>query len=332
MSSAKPSVAQSIYFGKLPSRGDFVRSTVGAPLIHKLDEWMSQAVELMTEDPRWKLVYDGASPVHFAILGPGHKAGLVGHLMASRDTSGRRFPFVRAASIDLQEPELFLSFAAHALMPLWTRQEEEVQRAFQAEEFTETLLSGEPVPVELRSSALREEHLEYSGVHTLSQLALWVSPEQGGTAVEPVSMRQTLLALGMLLQPVRTQGIGGLSKGLMLPLPRDPSLLAAVMSFWTSLIVPFFRATSAELAFLLSRDAEQPVLLVGFHGVSPVTLRSALDREFALAQHLQVTEAQWVEEWVDSDYGLRKLSTVLQDESLSWVAAADVFLEVFLGE
>ncbi|MES2887647.1 MAG: type VI secretion system-associated protein TagF [Pseudomonadota bacterium] len=332
MSTAKALMAQSVYFGKLPSRGDFVRSAVGAPLIHKLDEWMSQAVELMTEDPRWKLVYDAALPIHFAILGPGHKAGLVGHLMASRDTSGRRFPFVRAASIDLQDPEPFLSYAAHALMPLWHRQADDVQRAWRAEEFSETLLSNEPVEVEVQPSALREEHLGYSGVHSLSQLSLWLSPGHGTPDAEPVSVRQTLLALGMLLQPVRTQGIGGLSKGLLLPLPRDAALLAAVMSFWTSLIVPFFRSTSAELAFLLSQHAEHPVLLVGFHGVSPVTLRSALDREFALAQHLQVSEAQWVEEWVNSDYGLRKLSTVLQDDSLSWAAAADVFLEVFLGE
>lgn len=329
MSAAMPLLAQSIYFGKLPSRGDFVRSAVGAPLIHKLDEWMSQAVELMTEDPRWKLVYDGAPPVHFAVLGPGHQAGLVGHLVASRDTSGRRFPFVRAASIELPQPERFLPYAAHALMPLWQLQQGDVQRALDAETFSEHLLSTEPVSVKVSPSALRDEHLAYSGVHTLSQLSLWIS---AASTSEVVSVRQTLLALGMLLQPVRFQGIVGLSKGLILPLPVEASMFAAVTSFWTHLIAPFFLTTNAELAFMLSWHGEQPVLLVGFHGVSPVTLRSALDLEFARAQHLQVVEAQWVEEWVDSDYGLRKLSTVLRDGSLSWSAAAEMFHEVFLRE
>ncbi len=324
--SANRFVAQSVYFGKLPSRGDFVRSAQ-SPLIHKLDEWMSQALELMSEEPRWKLVYDAAAPIHFAILGSGHKVGLLGHLVVSHDASGRRFPFVRAAAIDVPDPARFLPYAAHALVPLWQRQEEDVQRATQAPEFSESLLSLQPLPVQLEASVLQEQQSEYSGVHTLSQLSLWVSPP---SAPEPVCLRRTLLALGMLLQPVRTQGPGGLSKGLMLPLSNES--LAPVMSFWISLIAPFFKTTSVEMAFLVRQHLDRPVLLVGFHGASAVTLRSAWDPEFALGQHLQVTDAEWVEEWIGSDHGLRKLSTVLQDGALSWDSALDVFHEVFLGE
>ena len=60
--------AQALYFGKLPSRGDFVRSSPGSALIHSIDQWMSQTLELLAADTRWKIVYDSAPPVHFAIM------------------------------------------------------------------------------------------------------------------------------------------------------------------------------------------------------------------------------------------------------------------------
>ena len=35
------------YFGKIPSRGDFVRSANQPGLIQMLDRWLSQGIELM---------------------------------------------------------------------------------------------------------------------------------------------------------------------------------------------------------------------------------------------------------------------------------------------
>ena len=45
-------VAQALYFGKLPSRGDFVRSTQQGALTQMLDQWLSQGLELVSVDPR----------------------------------------------------------------------------------------------------------------------------------------------------------------------------------------------------------------------------------------------------------------------------------------
>ena len=58
-----------VYFGKLPSRGDFVRSAHHGALIEHLDRWQSQTMERLATDPRWKLRYDAAPTVQFAILG-----------------------------------------------------------------------------------------------------------------------------------------------------------------------------------------------------------------------------------------------------------------------
>lgn len=321
--------AQALYFGKLPSRGDFVRSSAGSALIHSIDQWMSQTLELLAEDTRWKIVYDAASPVHFAILGTQSNAGLVGHMVASQDASGRRFPFVLAASFEVGEPLQFLPYSPQALSPLWGRLDSQVRVAQQASDFTEVQdqLLG-PLDVEMQTTTLRESYKAFAQQLTIERLE--ASLTAAGAA--PVSFRQTALALGLLLQPVLSQGHADLNKGLLLPLPRDPMQLPHVLTMWVDLISRFFARTSAETAIFVTMHGPQPVLVMGFHGASPLTLRSVLDSDASRNDNVTVTDAEWVEDWIGSDYGLRKLSNHLRDPSLSLAAAVDLFRETFLGE
>src|SRR5690606_25400719 len=57
------------YFGKLPSRGDFVRTPENHQLMVMLDRWAGGGLELLATDPGWKQLYDEAPPLHFAFLG-----------------------------------------------------------------------------------------------------------------------------------------------------------------------------------------------------------------------------------------------------------------------
>lgn len=321
--------AQALYFGKLPSRGDFVRSVAGSALIRSIDQWMSQTIELLAEEPRWKIVYDAAAPVHFAILGAQSNAGLVGHMAASQDASGRRFPFVMAASFEVPDPAAFLPYCPQALSPLWGRFDAQVRQALKAEDFAQVQeqLIAQPVVLETRPEVLLESYKNYAQLLTLERFEAAVSPPG-----EPISFRQTVLALGLLLQPVLSQGHTELNKGLLLPLPRDPMQLPHALTLWVDLITRFFRRTPAETAIFVTSHGTQPVLVIGFHGASPATLRSVIDTEFCRADNVAITEAEWVEDWIGSDYGLRKLSNHLRDPSLSLAAAVDMFRETFLGE
>lgn len=321
--------AQALYFGKLPSRGDFVRSSAGSALIHSIDQWMSQTLELLAEDTRWKIVYDAASPVHFAILGTQSNAGLVGHMVTSQDASGRRFPFVLAASFEVGEPLQFLPYSPQALSPLWGRLDTQVRVAQQATDFAEVqeqLIA--PLDLEMQPATLRQSYKAFAQQLTLEQLESALN----ATAATPVSFRQTALALGLLLQPVLSQGHADLNKGLLLPLPRDPMQLPHVLTLWVDLVTRFFARTPVETAIFVTMHGAQPVLVMGFHGASPMTLRSVIDGNASRTDNVIVGEAEWVEDWIGSDYGLRKLSNHLRDPSLSLAAAVDLFREIFLGE
>ena len=322
-------MAQALYFGKLPSRGDFVRSSAGSALIHSIDQWMSQTMELLAEETRWKIVYDAAAPVHFAILGAQSNAGLVGHMAASQDASGRRFPFVMAASFEVPDPASFLPYSPQALSPLWGRLDAHVRQALKAEDFAQVqeLLAAQPVELEVRTEVLYAGYKNFAQLLTLERFEAAVSAPG-----EPISFRQTVLALGLLLQPVLSQGHADLNKGLLLPLPRDPLHLPHVLTLWVDLVTRFFKRTPAETAILVTSHGDQPVLVLGFHGASPATLRSVIDPEVCRAENVAITEAEWVEDWIGTDYGLRKLSNHLRDPQLSVAAAVDMFRETFLGE
>jgi type VI secretion system protein ImpM len=78
---------QLCYFGKLPGRGDFVKGLYNPQLIKVFDNWLSQTMEMLSEDPRWKIIYDNAAPIHFVCLGSRSRVAITGHLKASRDES-----------------------------------------------------------------------------------------------------------------------------------------------------------------------------------------------------------------------------------------------------
>lgn len=327
--SARITAVPLIYFGKLPSRGDFVRSNTGAGLIQMLDRWLSQAMELLVADLRWKLVYDEASPMHFAVLGSRSPMGLAGYLMASQDSSGRRFPFVTGGSFETPQPLEFIARSPLALSRLWARLERTAQQARAAGDFADVQGHLQQGTLELESSpaAYEAQFRDFAEMQTVSSLESLLS--QSGF---DISMRQSLLALGMLLRPLLVQGSGRLEKGLALPLASDPLYRPLVAAFWLDLIVPFVARSDVELAiFVTAGVVQRPMLLLGFAGASPHTLLSAFDPQVREREHVWLPAAEWVEAYVDADYGVRKLSTYLREPQMSIAQATATFREVFLG-
>jgi type VI secretion system protein ImpM len=90
-------------------------------LLATLDRWIAEAMELLTDDPRWKIVYENAKPMHFAFLGSRSKLAIAGHMVASQDQSSRRFPFLAATALEVEKPLTFLARSPLAFARLWSR-------------------------------------------------------------------------------------------------------------------------------------------------------------------------------------------------------------------
>ncbi|MBI5925224.1 MAG: type VI secretion system-associated protein TagF [Aquabacterium sp.] len=328
MSAVSTSPTELLYFGKVPSRGDFVRSAQHASLITSLDKWQSQTMDRLAADPRWKLVYDAAPATQFAILGTGSSVGLAGHWLASQDASGRRFPFITAGAFDLPQPRDFVTVGPLALSRLWARLEQVARVAHAAVELehAQASLNG-PLDVDVNLASAQRSFEDFLDTHTVASLEQMLAAN--GTRI---SIRQATLAMGMLLQPAMAQGAAKLSKVLCLPLVSDVAMRGAVASWWLSLIMGFFSRHAVELGLFLTTLDGRPYLVVGFQGASAATLHAVVDQALLGEQGVNLLDAEWVEDEVDADYGLRKLSNYLRDPGLSLAQALSTYREVFLGE
>ncbi len=319
------------WFGKLPSRGDFVRSAGQGALTQQLDRWLSQGLELVAQDPRWKQRYDQVSACPFAFLAVRGGMALAGHFTPSTDASGRRFPFVATGAFEVAAPLRLMAQSPLALAGLWTWLATFGREACAAEDAAATLARADDARLEIvadtRGHATALE--AFLDLHTVGSL------EAGLRESHPqLDLRRTLLALGLLLQPVPASGVSRLDTGLALPLPDDPTLSPLVATLWMSLISAFIARGDFELAlFVVPRGAAGgPTLCLGFAGGSPATLHAVFDTEQRATHFVDVLASDWVDDHADGDYAMKKLGSYLRQPQLSMRQAVGTFRECFLGE
>ena len=316
------------YFGKLPSRGDFVKAADNSALIGLLDDWLAQSMELLSVDPRWKIIYDAVPPLHFVFMGPRSKRAVAGHLRASTDQAQRRFPFLTMGTMDIEDPSAFVKRSPLILSRLWTRLESLTASATSSQDPAASLqsLATATVDLELNTAGYDAAFADFLEMQTIGALdSLLARSGFAGNA------RQLILALGLLLQPVMASSSSRLDKSLILPLPSDPIYRPLVATFWMHLIVPFLQRADFELALFLTQIHGNPSMVLGFGGASARTLHAVLDPQVGSEQHIAFDSADWIEEQLVADYGLKKLSSYLSLPNLSLKSAHDSFREAFLG-
>jgi type VI secretion system protein ImpM len=146
-------------------------------------------------------------------------------------------------------------------------------------------------------------------------------------------LRQTVLAIGLLFQPLLANASTQIDKGVSLPLPSEPQQQTFAATFWLSLISVFLAKSSVEMSIFLPRgeSIKQPSLLISFNTGAPDVLQAALDSRATPGVFIDLGSSPWVEEHFQKDYGLKKLSSYLQVAQLSLQHAKNAFLETFVG-
>ena len=316
------------YFGKVPSRGDFIKATDNANLITLVDGWLTRAMELLAIEPRWKAIYDGVAPMHFAIAATRTQRAVAGHLIASHDQAERRFPFISLGALSVTQPNDFLPYSPLVLGRLWNRLEIQTNQIMQAEDASESLqkLCASDVLLDLGAQSYHSAFIDFMGDHTLASLRDMLV--QGGYDGD---LRQLILALGLLLHPVMASGASRLDKSLVLPLPRDLQQRYYVAALWMHLVSPFLTKADFELAIIVTRLHDRHIMIIGFDGASPRTLQAVMDPPAGQGHHIGFDETEWVENAINADYRLERLSSYLAQPTLQLSTALSHFKEIFLG-
>ena len=307
------------YFGKLPARSDFVKTADEQPVLGMLDDWLAQVMARLPSDARWKINYDAFVPACFAFAGPSRRHAVAGHLLASHDRSGRRFPFLTMRTVEVNEPAAFAARCPLAFAPLWTYLEAMAPRVLASED------PGPQLHALLDASVALGEHE--------TALAAWLAVQTVGSLSASLGLaaNRMILGLGLLLQPVMHSRPAALHKSLVLPLPTAPDARHAAAAFWLELVVPFVRRTEFDLVLFLTRVAGRPALVVGFGGAAAETLHALIDPIAAAEQQVHLDQNGWIDEQLGLDIDVRALASYLEQPALPLRMARELFLKTFIG-
>jgi type VI secretion system protein ImpM len=294
--------------------------------IEVLDDWMASVMRLLPSNARWKINYDAMAPVSFAFLGAARRHALAGHLVASHDLSGRRFPFALMCSLDVPDPAGFVARAPLACAALWDYTGMAAAALLIAPDPTAQMRVLPAAQVTVDSAPASEALDVFLDTATIGAL--------GGLlrhAAAPGDCARLILALGALLQPVLHSERADLTKSVVLPLPRDPSQRHRVAAFWLSLIAPFLRNAAVDLAVFITHQGEQPVLIVGACDAAAETLRAIIDPLAAIDQQITFADTGWLDEQLRQDAGVRQLASYLGGAQLTLKMSRELFLQTFTG-
>lgn len=315
------------YFGKLPSQRDFVKSTDNHQLLALLDRWAERGLESLARDVDWKQHYDNAPQLSFAFVGSRSHVAVAGHFAPAHDASGRRYPFLSAARIEVPEPLAFIRRCPMALSDLWTDLAQRAGRALGSSDTMAMLQELGQARFNIDPSNRRDARLEaFLDHHSLGSLRGAIrAPGQN-----EVRLERTIPALGVLLQPLLTRPRAELGRGLSLPLPADPLLQAPAATLWLQMIAGFVSRGHYELAVVV-RPGDPATLVIGFDGASADGLHALLDPRVAATRNIDLANPVWADDAVEADPALGRLASYLAEDGLSLRRARDTFLETFLG-
>lgn len=322
----RPRNPSSLYFGKIASRGDFVKSASGGNVISLIDNWVAHGMEMLIASPAWKAYYDNAGAVDFLFIATRKKHAVCGCLIPSGDASSRRFPFIAATLFETDEALAFLPTSQLALERHTGRQRALVHHASKTHDAADTLkqLGDMPFDQQVVVGNIAEAYEVFLVNTSLAILANALSLDDGHASV-----RRLVLALGYLLQPILTNYSVPPPKGITLPLPRDPGRISFVKSLWLALISVFLKRADFELSVFSCIHYGKSKLIVTFNGTAPSTFHSLFDEHAARDHLIDVTESGWVEDYISQDPAIFKLSSYLEHEELTLKQMLETFRQSF---
>ncbi|HVK93258.1 MAG TPA: type VI secretion system-associated protein TagF [Noviherbaspirillum sp.] len=314
------------YFGKISSRGDFVKSTSGTKVIALIDNWIAQGMDMLIAAPGWKEYYDNAGVVDFLLIGTRKRHAICGSLVPSGDASTRRFPFIAATLFEVDNSLYFLPLSPYVLERHVNHQRALAHHAAKTHDAVEALSALHEIPLEpeFPKSLLAKNFEQFLSSTSIAGLASMLSLGHGG-----VTVRQIILAIGYLLEPVLTTYAAPPHKGLALPLPRDSARLVHVKALWLQLISVFLSRAEFDLSAFSCVHYGRPKLIVTFNGTTPSTFHALFEEQAAVDCFIDVTEAAWVDEYSQQNPATSKLSTYLEHGDLSLHQMLETFRQGF---
>lgn len=224
-----------LYFGKLPQYGDFVRFNAGGVEVRSFDQWIQEGMYFSQRwlDQEWDAAYNNFSTYNFLFYPEEGDQFMIGILRSSRDSSQRKFPFIISLKLEKNHSnEKLISLSPVIFSHFFQQSYRLVHRAREGMEMSEMMSQtenlGEITPLDWDFNQQNFNNFLESTKCDRFWINLW------GFFDDP---RKFLLIKNLteILLPLRQHNPAHLAFGLRFPLGANISVMPLIICFWIRL-------------------------------------------------------------------------------------------------